>query len=75
MANPTQGEQYTVKEGDTLLSIAARVYGLSSNWTLIRDANQFALKTSNLESVSEGETIFIPSDPDIQNLRDEQEEF
>ena len=75
MTNPTQGEQYTVKEGDTLLSIAARAYGLSENWTLIRDANQFALKTSTLESVSEGETIFIPSDPDIQNLRNEQEVF
>ena len=75
MINPIQGEQYTVKEGDTLPSIAARAYGLSENWTLIRDANQFALKTSDLEDVSEGETIFIPSDPDIQNLRNEQEDF
>lgn len=72
MVRPVQNEQYTVQSGDTLRSIAARAYGLSENWTLIRDANQFTLKTDNLESVSEGENIFIPPDPDIQNLKDEQ---
>lgn len=73
MSRPIQGEQYTVKDGDTLRNIAARAYGLGENWTLIRDANQFDLKTADLESVSEGETIFIPDDPDTQNLKDEQE--
>lgn len=69
---PIQNEHYTAQPGDTLPSIAARAYGLSENWTLIRDANQFSLKSADLESVSEGETIFIPPDPDIQNLKDEQ---
>jgi nucleoid-associated protein YgaU len=72
VARPIQGRQYTAQSGDTLRSIASEAYGLSENWTLIRDANQFSLKTDNLESVSEGETILIPVDPDIQNLKDEQ---
>ena len=75
MIRPTQGGQYTVKNGDTLRTIAAQAYGLAENWTLIRDANQFSLKTDDLESVSEGETLIIPFDPDVQNLRDEQEAF
>lgn len=75
MSRPIQGEQYTVENGDTLRSIAAEAYGLGENWTLIRDANQFGLKTGAFEGVNEGEIIFIPSDPDIQNLKDEQEKF
>ena len=32
--------EYTVRRGDTLTEIAARVYGSASRWTLIRDANR-----------------------------------
>lgn len=69
---PTQGESYTVKEGDTLRSIAAQAYGLGENWSLIREANQFATKTDTLEAVNEGEVLFIPVDPEVQDLKDLQ---
>jgi nucleoid-associated protein YgaU len=73
MSQPIQGKQYIAREGDTLRSIATRAYGLGENWTLIREANQFALKTIDQESVSEGEILFIPVDPDIQDLKNLQE--
>lgn len=75
MARPIQGEQYTAREGDTLRNIAARAYGLGENWTLIRDANQFALKVDDQESVGEGEVLFIPVDPDVQDLKDSQSQL
>lgn len=68
---PVPGKQYTTEPGDTLPNIAARAYGLTGNWTLIRDANQFTLKTDDLESVQAGETIFIPPDPVLEDLRNE----
>jgi len=66
---PRQGQRYTTQPGDTLPSIAARAYGLPGNWPLIRDANQFKLKTATLEDVQPGETIFIPVDQTIEQLR------
>ncbi len=36
----TCGSEYTIKEGESLADIAARVYGNSSQWTLIFYANQ-----------------------------------
>jgi nucleoid-associated protein YgaU len=71
MSNPIQGQFYTSKAGETLRTIANQAYGLSESWTLIRDANQFNLKTSEEDAVQEGESLFIPVDPDIQGLQDE----
>ena len=75
MTRPIQGQSYTTRAGDTLRNIAARAYGLSENWTLIRSANHFATKTSDQESVNEGEVLFIPTDPDTQDLKDRQEQL
>lgn len=72
MNRPIQGENYTVQNGDTLRSIASQAYGLGENWPLIRDANQFTTKTDSLESVNEGEVLYIPIDPDIQDLKNSQ---
>jgi polar amino acid transport system substrate-binding protein len=42
----TCGTDYTIKEGESLTDIAARVYGSSQQWTLIFYANQDRMGTS-----------------------------
>lgn len=69
MIRPIPGQNYTAKSGDTLPLIATKAYGLSENWTLIRDANQFQFKTDDQECVQPGEVLFIPIDPVIQGLK------
>ena len=69
---PIPGQYYTAEPGDTLPSIAARAYGLSENWSLISGANQFVLKTDNQEEVQPEEVLFIPFDPVIVSLKNDQ---
>src|SRR5262245_39671981 len=45
-AAQTCGTDYTIKEGETLAQIAARVYGNPTQWTIIFYANQDRLGTS-----------------------------
>ena len=69
---PIPGQYYTVEPGDTFPTIAARAYGLSDNWPLIRDANQLVLKTDSEEEVQPEEVLFIPPDPVIIELKNNQ---
>jgi polar amino acid transport system substrate-binding protein len=53
------GTDYTVKEGESLADIAARVYGVSSQWTLIFYANQDRMG-ANASLLVPGLSIRIP---------------
>jgi len=53
------GTDYTVKEGESLADIAGRVYGSSSQWTLIFYANQDRLG-ANASMLVPGLSIRIP---------------
>src|SRR5499426_2814246 len=55
----TCGTDYTIKEGETLAQIAARVYGNPSQWTIIFYANQDRLGT-NVSLLIPGFTLRIP---------------
>ncbi|HBS28132.1 MAG TPA: hypothetical protein DEB06_01480 [Phycisphaerales bacterium] len=59
---PPRAMEYRVKPGDTLSEIAKAVYGRSSLWTLIRDANidEVGSDGSRLRA---GTTIVIPPAP------------
>jgi tetratricopeptide (TPR) repeat protein len=51
-------QEYVVQRGDTLSSIAAKVYRDPNKWRVIYDANRSAL--SSPESVKVGQTLLIP---------------
>src|SRR5262245_36308462 len=55
----TCGTEYTIKEGETLAQIAARVYGNPTQWTIIFYANQDRLGT-NVSLLVPGFTLRIP---------------
>src|SRR6266702_2788428 len=55
----TCGTDYTIKEGETLAQIAARVYGNPAQWTIIFYANQDRLGT-NVSLLDPGFTLRIP---------------
>jgi len=63
VSNPSQaqtcGTDYTIKEGETLAQIAARVYGNPTQWTIIFYANQDRLGT-NVSLLVPGFTLRIP---------------
>jgi nucleoid-associated protein YgaU len=69
MTRPIPGKPYTAQSGDTLPKIAARAYGLSEKWSLIRNANQFEFETETDEDVQPGEKLYIPVDPDLVFLQ------
>ncbi|SHN75532.1 LysM peptidoglycan-binding domain-containing protein [Desulfitobacterium chlororespirans] len=58
---PTENvkQVYTVKAGDTLGTIAKQIYGDSSLYTKIYEANQGRLKSPNL--IFEGQKLIIPN--------------
>ena len=58
-AAQTCGTDYTIKEGETLAQIAARVYGNPTQWTIIFYANQDRLGTSESLLVP-GFTLRLP---------------
>jgi len=55
----TCGSDYTIKEGETLAQIAARVYGNPAQWTIIFYANQDRLGT-NVSLLVPGFTLRLP---------------
>jgi polar amino acid transport system substrate-binding protein len=55
----TCGADYTIKEGETLAQIAARVYGNPAQWTIIFYANQDRLGT-NVSLLVPGFTLRLP---------------
>ena len=60
MPKPIPGKNYTVTDETTLSQIAARAYGDSVFWPRIFKANQFALKSTDPDSISRGEILIIP---------------
>lgn len=56
-AAPQQGERYTVKENETLWSIAEQAYGSGYNWVDIVEENNI----TNPDMVSAGTELAIPS--------------
>jgi len=48
----TCGQDYTIQDGDSLAKIAAKVYGKSSQWTIIFYANQ--------DRVGTGQSLIVP---------------
>lgn len=59
MARPTQGQQYEIKSGDTLSSIASQAYGDPGQSGLIESANQSQFKSESGELIT-GAIIIIP---------------
>jgi phage tail protein X len=59
MANITSGSKYTVQEGDTLPSIAQKVYGNSNRWHEIYIANTQVLD-NNPSVLSPGTKLYLP---------------
>lgn len=57
-AQPAVLETYTVKEGDTLSRIASKVYGDTSKWDVLFQANRNIL--SRPESVRPGQVLVVP---------------
>lgn len=55
-------ESYTVQDGDNLKKIAKQLYGESSKWEVIYEANKDAIKNPNL--IYEGQIFTIP-DSDV----------
>jgi hypothetical protein len=58
-APATEGQTYTVQEGDTLRSIAKMFYGNSAKWNLIYEANYEAMSGPSL--ISAGQVLVIPA--------------
>lgn len=66
----TCGTDYTLKEGETLAQIAARIYGNPAQWTVIFHANQDRLGT-NVSMLVPGLALRLPcigGAPQPQNL-------
>jgi N-acetyl-anhydromuramyl-L-alanine amidase AmpD/LysM repeat protein len=59
---PPQPRTYTVQPGDTLSSIAKQMYGKSSLWPLIFEANRQTLSDPRL--IRPGQVLIIPPDPE-----------
>lgn len=57
----TNPSSYTVASGDTLSSIAQRLYGKTSDWRWLYDANQSVVHDANL--IYPGEVLRLPSAP------------
>ncbi len=58
---PAIRSTYRVQKGDTLSSVSRKVYGTTSLWTLIRDANAAALHGGT--ALREGMILKIPAKP------------
>ena len=56
------GSTYTVQKGDTLWSIAQKVYGNGNSWKIIKDANKDVLGSSN--SLKASMVLQIPPQAD-----------
>lgn len=58
---PTEGTTYTVRQGDTLFSIARKHYGDGTRWRLIYEANRDRL--SDPDRLQVGTVLVIPPKP------------
>ena len=71
MSKPIPGQNYTVKEGDSLSKIAEIAYGDFKLYTLIFNANQNTLRSSDPDEVFPGEILVIPERPEIKEIKDD----
>ncbi|MFN7954063.1 MAG: LysM peptidoglycan-binding domain-containing protein [bacterium] len=60
-ASRASGTTYTVRKGETLYSIAKKMYGSTTYWTLIRDANRAKIEASG--DVRAGTKLVLPPRP------------
>ncbi len=60
-ASRASGTTYTVRKGETLYSIAKKMYGCTTYWTLIRDANRAKIEASG--DVRAGTKLVLPPRP------------
>jgi prophage tail gpP-like protein len=68
MPKPVAGAPYTILKGDTLWDIAAQAYGLPRKWTVIWEANKSTLKSGDPNLIFPGETIIIPTIPELEPI-------
>ena len=60
--------QYTVMPGDSLWTIAEKVYGNGFDWTKIRDANELELNAYGQPTVEIGQVLNIPGSAAVAQL-------
>ena len=64
----SQEGQYTVMPGDSLWTIAEKVYGSGFDWTKIRDANELELNAYGQPTVEIGQVLNIPDSAAVAQL-------
>lgn len=67
MSKPTPGQQYTIKSGDTLSSLASQAYGDPTKTANIEGANQSEFKSDTGDLLT-GAVIVIPVLPEDQSV-------
>lgn len=65
--------QYTVMPGDSLWTIAEKVYGNGFDWTKIRDANELELNAYGQPTVEIGQVLNIPGSAAVAQLPPDDE--
>ena len=58
-ASPVPGQDYVVRPGDTLSSIAREAYGSGAKWEIILEANRATLPP-NGRDIKPGQVLIIP---------------
>ena len=69
-STPIPGYRYTVRPGDTPVSISARAYGDRQRWPDIWRANETRLRSGNPNLIYPGEVLYIPELPERRQVAD-----
>lgn len=69
---PIPGKIYTIQQGDTLEKISGQAYGDPLQYDRITEVNQLQVTVSSTDQLPTGETLIIPENPDLSNLRSSQ---
>lgn len=72
MSKPTPGKIYTIQQGDTLEKISGQAYGDPLQYDRITEVNQLQVNVLSTDQLPTGETLIIPENPDLANLRTSQ---
>src|SRR5438874_1971006 len=65
----TCGTDYTIKEGETLAQIAARVYGNPAQWTIVQATSR--IKSFRDDEIA-GATLCVPAGQPVHNSGSER---